>query len=77
MQIDFKWSAESFCYIRNDPLRFQFNRGRRFGLATQAWLRTHYFMIDFKLQLTGNTVEIVYNEHQDQADFARYNRFSL
>jgi len=23
------------------------------------------------------TVEIVYNEHQDQAEFARYNRFSL
>ena len=23
------------------------------------------------------TVEIVYNEHEDQADFARYNRFSL
>jgi len=23
------------------------------------------------------TVEIVYNEHQDQAQFARYNRFSL
>jgi len=25
----------------------------------------------------GGTVEIVYNEHQDQAEFARYNRFSL
>jgi len=24
-----------------------------------------------------NTVEIVYNEHQDQAEFTRYNRFSL
>jgi len=23
------------------------------------------------------TIEIVYNEHQDQAEFARYNRFSL
>jgi len=23
------------------------------------------------------TVEIVYNEHQDQAEFARYNRLSL
>jgi len=33
--------------------------------------------------LTGNltyaesTVEIVYNEHEDHAEFARYNRFSL
>jgi len=25
----------------------------------------------------GITVEIVYNEHQDQTEFARYNRFSL
>jgi len=24
-----------------------------------------------------NAVEIVYNEHEDQAEFARYNRFSL
>jgi len=24
-----------------------------------------------------STVEIVYNEHEDQAEFARYNRFSL
>jgi len=33
-----------------------------------------------KLLLTVNsmlTVEIVYNEHQEQAEFARYNRFSL
>ena len=25
----------------------------------------------------GTTVEIVYNEHQDQPEFARYNRFWL
>jgi len=25
----------------------------------------------------NNTVEIVYNEHQDQAQYARYNRFSF
>jgi len=29
------------------------------------------------LLLISITVEIVYNEHEDQADFARYNRFSL
>ena len=34
--------------------------------VTKAWLRTE------------STVEIVYNdEHQDQVEFARYNRFSL
>ena len=29
------------------------------------------------LSLKMSTVEIAYNEHQDQAEFARYNRFSL
>jgi len=27
--------------------------------------------------MNESTVEIVYNEHEDQAEFARYNRFSL
>jgi len=39
-------------------------------------------MILQKIKINENrrkfsTVEIVYNEHEDQAEFARYNRFSL
>ena len=31
----------------------------------------------FPMKHNWNTVEIVYNEHEDQAEFAHYNRFSL
>ena len=38
----------------------------------------NYISASYYLDVFGvHTVEFVYNEHQDQAEFARYNRFSL
>jgi len=44
--------------------------------CTAAFLRLINSLLIIELFIK-NTVEIVYNEHQDQADFARYNRFLL
>jgi len=44
------------------------------SLELKVKIFTHF---SWGSMVDDGTVEIVYNEHQDQAEFARYNRFSL